>query len=95
MIAIHATGIDGGCQFQIADNGRGMEQSELSKITEPFYRVDKARARSQGGAGIGLALCKQIAELHSGSISFSSKLGKGTRVTVMLYDKVGESNAEV
>lgn len=95
VIAIHATGIDGGCQFQIADNGRGMEQSELSKITEPFYRVDKARARSQGGAGIGLALCKQIAELHSGSISFSSKLGKGTRVTVMLYDKVGESNAEV
>lgn len=85
IIAVRATVIPGGCQFQVVDNGRGMETAELAKITEAFYRVDKARSRSQGGAGLGLSLCKQIAELHNGSISFDSQPGKGTRVTVTLY----------
>ena len=87
IIAVRAVAIPGGCQFQVVDNGRGMEQVELAKITEAFYRVDKARSRSQGGAGLGLALCKQIVELHSGNISFDSEPGKGTRVTVNLYGK--------
>lgn len=90
IIAVKATAIPGGCQFQVADNGRGMESAELTKITEAFYRVDKARSRSQGGAGLGLALCKQIVELHNGSIRFASEPGKGTRVTVLLYGKVGK-----
>ncbi len=89
VIAVKGTAIPGGCQFQVADNGRGMEPEELSRITEAFYRVDKARSRSQGGAGLGLALCKQIVELHKGSIRFDSAPGKGTRVTVTLYGKVG------
>lgn len=90
IIAVKAVAIPGGCQFQVADNGRGMERSELTKITEAFYRVDKARSRSQGGAGLGLALCKQIVELHNGSIHFASEPGKGTRVTVLLYGKAGK-----
>ncbi len=89
IIAVKGTAIPGGCQFQVADNGRGMEPSELSRITDAFYRVDKARSRSQGGAGLGLALCKQIVELHKGSIHFDSAPGKGTRVTVTLYGKAG------
>ena len=93
IIAIHGTAIPDGCQFQVVDNGRGMAPEELARITEAFYRVDKARARSQGGAGLGLALCKQIAELHSGNIRFESELGKGTRVTVTLYGKAGDSHA--
>lgn len=92
IIAIVGTAIPGGCQFQVVDNGRGMEQEELTKITEAFYRVDKARSRSQGGAGLGLALCRQIAELHNGSIQFTSVPGKGTRVTVTLYGKVGHTD---
>ena len=92
IIAVRATAIPGGCQFQVVDNGRGMEKAELAKITEAFYRVDKARARSQGGAGLGLSLCKQIAELHHGNISFASELGKGTRVTVTLYGKAGSDD---
>ncbi|MBQ7801040.1 MAG: HAMP domain-containing histidine kinase [Oscillospiraceae bacterium] len=93
LIAVYATAIPGGCRFQVVDNGRGMEQAELARITEAFYRVDKARSRSQGGAGLGLALCKQIVELHSGSISFASEPGKGTRVTVTLYGKAGKQDA--
>ena len=92
IIAVRATAIPGGCQFQVVDNGRGMEKAELAKITEAFYRVDKARSRSQGGAGLGLALCKQIVELHSGNISFASEPGKGTRVTVTLYGKAGSTD---
>ena len=85
VIAIRAIHKPHGCQFQIADNGRGMEQQELERITEAFYRVDKARSRSQGGAGLGLALCKQIVQLHQGAIRFESDPGKGTRVTVDLF----------
>ncbi len=87
IIAVKATAIPGGCQFVVADNGRGMEEAELSKITEAFYRVDKSRSRAQGGAGLGLALCKQIVELHQGAIRFDSKPGSGTQVTVTLYGK--------
>ena len=87
IIAVSAIAIPGGCQFQVVDNGRGMEKSELTKITEAFYRVDKSRSRKQGGAGLGLALCKQIVELHNGTISFFSEPGKGTRVTVCLYGR--------
>ena len=87
LIAVVGTAVPGGCQFQVVDNGRGMPESELTRITEAFYRVDKSRSRKQGGAGLGLALCKQIVELHNGSIHFDSEQGKGTRVTVMLYGK--------
>lgn len=92
IIAVRAAAIPGGCQFQVADNGRGMEPEELSKITEAFYRVDKARSRSQGGAGLGLSLCSQIAALHGGSLSFASEPGKGTRVTVSLYGKAAQKD---
>lgn len=87
IIAVKGTAFPGGCQFLVADNGRGMEEKELSKITEAFYRVDKSRSRQQGGAGLGLALCKRIAQLHWGDISFASVPGNGTRVTVTLYEE--------
>ena len=90
IIAVKATAIPGGCEIQVVDNGRGMEADQLSRVTEAFYRVDKARSRSQGGAGLGLALCKQIVELHNGDLRFASEPGKGTRVTVTLYGKAGD-----
>lgn len=85
IIAVKGDLIPGGCQILVADNGRGMEKEELSRITEAFYRVDKSRSRQQGGAGLGLALCRQIVELHGGSLRFESTPGVGTRVTVTLY----------
>lgn len=92
IIAVQATAIPDGCRIQVVDNGRGMSPEALSRITEAFYRVDKARSRSQGGAGLGLALCEQIVQIHNGDIRFASELGKGTRVTVTLYGKVGEKD---
>lgn len=77
-------------QFQIAitDHGRGMPKEEIGKITEAFYRIDKSRSRSQGGAGLGLALCKKIVELHQGSMTFDSSPDNGTTVLVIM--KAGE-----
>lgn len=68
----------------IADHGMGIPKEELEKITEPFYMVDKSRARKQGGAGLGLSLCQKIVTLHGGELRVSSKLGEGTRVTIWL-----------
>ena len=93
IIVVTAETIPGGCRLRVSDNGRGMEKEELGKITDAFYRVDKARSRAQGGAGLGLALCKQIVELHEGQIHFESVPGKGTNVEVTLYGKAGAEDA--
>ena len=66
----------------ISDNGKGMTEEQLLHITEPFYRTDRSRSRAEGGAGLGLALCKQIARSHNADISFSSRMGEGTEITV-------------
>jgi signal transduction histidine kinase len=68
--------------ISVSDNGIGIPKESLSKITEPFYRVDKARSREQGGAGLGLALCKQIAEAHYATMEIESSPGIGTTVKV-------------
>ena len=65
----------------VEDNGKGMSADELLHITEPFYRTDKSRSRAEGGAGLGLALCKNIAEAHGATLRFESEKGKGTKVS--------------
>ena len=62
----------------VADNGKGIPEKEISRITEAFYMVDKSRAREYGGAGLGLALCKEILSLHNTALNIESKLGIGT-----------------
>jgi len=68
--------------ISVADNGRGIPKESLPKITEPFYRVDKARNREQGGAGLGLALCKRIAEAHGATLEIESTVDVGTVATI-------------
>jgi signal transduction histidine kinase len=75
-------------RIAVKDEGIGMEKHELERITDAFYRVDKARSRSNGGAGIGLNLCDLIVKKHNGTMEFESELGKGTSVTVLLPLKV-------
>lgn len=70
--------------FVVIDHGRGIPAEEINKIMEPFYMVDKSRARSQGGAGLGLALCKKITQIHNGEIQITSEPGKGTSVMLRL-----------
>ena len=75
---------EGGYAFYVRDHGRGMKKEDLSRITEPFYMIDKSRSRAQNGAGLGLALCQRIAELHGTKLEFESEPGKGTTVRVLL-----------
>lgn len=69
-------------QAIIEDNGKGMTEEQLLHITEPFYRTDKSRSRAEGGAGLGLALCKQIVHTHGAEMHFESEIGKGTKILV-------------
>lgn len=75
----------------VMDNGRGIPESELDKIMEPFYMVDKSRARKQGGAGLGLALCHKIMEIHDGTVKIKSVQGKGTSVMILLHVAEGDT----
>ena len=75
---------ENGYLIQVTDTGKGIPAEELSRITEPFYMLDKSRARAQGGVGLGLALCQRIVELHDGTLEFESLLGKSTTVRVHL-----------
>ncbi len=72
----------GGYLLAITDNGCGMEEAEVERITEAFYMVDKSRARKEGGAGLGMTLCSRILELHSAQWKISSIPGIGTSIAI-------------
>lgn len=80
--------------LSVSDDGCGMTPEVLQKITEPFYRADKSRSRKQGGAGLGLSLCKEIAELHQAILTFESMPGKGTSAFFSILARGADSNAE-
>ncbi|MCD8128858.1 MAG: HAMP domain-containing histidine kinase [Oscillospiraceae bacterium] len=83
---------DDGYAIYVRDHGRGMPQEKLSRITEPFYMIDKSRSRAQNGAGLGLALCQRIAELHATKLEYESEEGKGTTVRILVNG--GAADAE-
>lgn len=70
--------------IQITDNGCGIPEDQLERITEPFYMVDKSRARRMNGSGVGLALCARIAQLHGTQLSYQSQVGEGTQCSFTL-----------
>jgi two-component system, OmpR family, phosphate regulon sensor histidine kinase PhoR len=72
----------------VKDSGIGIEKSEIPRIFERFYRVDKARSRNSGGTGLGLAIVKHIIEAHKGHIEVDSQIGKGTNFTIKLFKKL-------
>ena len=81
-VLVGARAEDGGVLLVVQDEGIGIPEKELKKIRQPFYMVDKARSRRAGGAGLGLALCEEIARLHGARLSIDSTVGVGTRVSV-------------
>lgn len=82
FVAVHMT--KDGCVLLVEDDGPGIPEEAKVHLTEAFYRVDKSRSRKQGGAGLGLTLCANIAELHGGALGFENREGGGTRVRVEL-----------
>ncbi len=79
--------------FSIKDDGRGMPEEEIHKITEPFYMIDKSRARKEGGAGIGMTLCQKIISLHQAEWTIESQPEKGTEVKIIFQEYHQERKA--
>ena len=69
--------------ISVSDSGHGIPAGELHRLTEPFFMVDKARSRKQGGMGLGLALAQEIARLHGAQLVFESEVDIGTTVKVV------------
>ncbi|ALS99483.1 phosphate regulon sensor histidine kinase PhoR [Lacimicrobium alkaliphilum] len=66
-------------EFFVQDNGEGIAEKHLSRLTERFYRVDKARSRKTGGSGLGLAIVKHVLTHHNSRLEIASEVGKGSR----------------
>lgn len=75
--------------ISISDNGIGIDENDLKHIFDLFFRADQARTSVKDGSGIGLAICKEIINLHNGEIWAESKLGKGTTIYISL-DRITE-----
>jgi len=73
-----------GVAVRVRDHGVGIPASEVAKVFEPFYRVDKSRSKGTGGFGLGLSLCQKIVAAHGGTITLASAPGCGTTAAVSL-----------
>jgi two-component system, OmpR family, sensor histidine kinase VicK len=83
-ITLSSTTDSGELCVAVTDQGPGIPEEELAHIFERFYRVDKTRARKQGGTGLGLPIAKTIVEVHGGRIEAKSRVGEGTRMSLYL-----------
>lgn len=81
---------DTGYVVEVQDNGRGIPKEDIERIKEAFYMVDKSRARKEGGAGIGMALCERIVSLHHAKWTIESEEGKGTLVRITFEEEQHE-----
>ena len=93
-IAVCAEQADGSIRLTVQDHGQGIPADKLARVVEPFYMVDKSRAREQGGSGMGLALCARIAALHGTTLQFASVPSQGTTVSFCLQKAGSQPEVE-
>jgi two-component system, OmpR family, phosphate regulon sensor histidine kinase PhoR len=83
-VTVSARRLDGVVEIAVADTGVGIPPADLPRITERFYRVDRARSRELGGTGLGLAIVKHLVIAHGGELTIESQPGRGTTVRVSM-----------
>ena len=83
VICLTADTSNGLQTVSVIDQGSGIPADQIALVTEPFYRVDKARSRKLGGAGLGLSLCQMIAQAHGGRLEIQSEVEKGTMISMI------------
>ena len=76
--------LERGVMLRVRDRGEGIAKRHLARLTERFYRVDKARSSGMSGTGLGLAIVKHVVNRHNGLLEIESKVGRGSRFTVHL-----------
>ena len=84
VVEVTGQRVDGGYRIAVRDYGIGIPEAEQSKIVKAFYMVDKSRARSKNGAGLGLALCAEILKIHHSELKIESKEGEGSCFSFLL-----------
>ena len=77
-----------GARFSVADTGPGIAAEHIPRLTERFYRVDKARSRQTGGSGLGLAIVKHALTHHDARLEIESTPGKGTTFSFLLPERL-------
>jgi heavy metal sensor kinase len=82
LIAVTASAT--GCEVSVTDTGPGIPADRLPHIFDRFYRVEESRSRHRGGAGLGLAICREIVHAHDGQVTVTSTPGRGTRFRIEL-----------
>lgn len=85
-VKIHIYEDDNNKYIEVIDQGKGIEEEQISKIIEPFYRVDKARSRAHGGAGLGLSIVTKVMTLHGGKLDIKSIVGLGSTF-ILIFPK--------
>ncbi|MEE1613736.1 ATP-binding protein [Microvirga sp. CF3016] len=84
QITVRLQEVDGAVRLSVSDTGAGIAPEDLDRIFERFHRVEGARSRSHEGSGIGLALVRELAQLHGGTVEVDSRIGHGTTFTVTI-----------
>ncbi|MGQ0680673.1 MAG: HAMP domain-containing sensor histidine kinase [Actinomycetota bacterium] len=84
MLSAQLSDTGEGFRLTVSDTGAGIPITDLERIFERFYRVDRARSRDTGGTGLGLAIVRHVVEVHGGKVAVASELGKGSSFTVSL-----------
>jgi signal transduction histidine kinase len=83
-VGLQASAVDGSLRVAVSDHGPGIPPEAVPHIFERFYRTDRTRSRSSGGAGLGLAIAQSIVAAHAGRIEVDSRPGRGTTMTILL-----------
>ena len=77
-VEISVSGTAETVEVRVTDDGVGIPEDDMGRVFEPFFRVDRSRAKSTGGYGLGLSICKRVMEAHGGSIAVDRRAGRGT-----------------
>lgn len=83
-----------GIVIAIRDYGEGIPEEQITRLTERFYRIDKARSRSMGGTGLGLAIVKHIINRHRGALLIESEVGQGSTFSIVLPTQMNRDSQE-
>ena len=85
---------DASATLIVEDQGEGIGPEHIEQVCEPFYRADSSRQRNTGGFGLGLYLCRLIAQAHGGSLQIESELGEGTRIIVQVLQRPTRNDSD-